>query len=91
MAFIHIGDGDDPAILLAEERIHVAFALPADADAAHDDLLGRSVGPKQAGRDEGGCGSEQPGLKGLAASQSRRSHGRDLLMQGIGEEGPGKS
>ena len=47
MALVHVGDGHHPAVLLAEEGVQVAFALPADADAAHDDLLGRGVVAEQ--------------------------------------------
>jgi len=57
VAFIDIGDGHHPAIALAEERGQVVPAHPADADEAHDDLLGGSVVPEQPGRDEHRHGS----------------------------------
>src|SRR5262249_7526903 len=41
MRGVHVGDGDDAAILFLQKGIEVAAALPADADATHRDLFPR--------------------------------------------------
>jgi hypothetical protein len=41
MIFGHIAGGDDLAIFLAEEGVHIAAPLPANTDTAHSNPVAR--------------------------------------------------